>query len=199
MPPQDECVFLARGKRGIVYLDKARGTVLKKPHPASAARHALENEAHFLQEVNKVRIGPRFINFSAKGLEMEYVEGLTLPRFLQQADRQQTTAILRLILLQLRMLDKLGINKFELTRPTKHIIIRKDRPVLIDFERCRKTLKPKNITQFIQFLARRQTLALLQSKGMDPDPAHLLRMANTYKKSGLDKDFKTLLDYISAW
>ena len=45
--------------------------------------------------------------------------------------------------------------------PLKHIIIdAKNMPVLIDFERCYETEKPHNVTQFVDFIGKRQKLLL---------------------------------------
>ena len=37
-------------------------------------------------------------------------------------------------------------------RVTKNVIVSKNKPVLIDFERCKRVLVPKNVTQFFHFL-----------------------------------------------
>jgi len=62
-------------------------------------------------------------------------------------NKEQTKEILR----QCFILDKLKLNKMEMHHPLKHIIINK-KINLIDFERTYKTEKPKNVTQFLQFL-----------------------------------------------
>ena len=50
-------------------------------------------------------------------------------------------------------MDGVGVNKEEMTRPWKHIIVTPaGEAILIDFERCRETRLPKNVTQFCQFL-----------------------------------------------
>jgi len=55
------------------------------------------------------------------------------------------------ILKQCKTLDELKINKEEMHKPLKNIIIKNNKPILIDFERCHYTLRPKNLNQFKQF------------------------------------------------
>jgi predicted Ser/Thr protein kinase len=43
------------------------------------------------------------------------------------------------------------VNKEEMHRPLKHIIVGKDAR-FIDFERCSKTKNPKNVTQFCNYI-----------------------------------------------
>jgi len=53
------------------------------------------------------------------------------------------------IVYNLFIMDKLKINKEEMSHPQKHIIIDKNNNLtLIDFERAHYTIKPSNVTQF---------------------------------------------------
>ena len=72
--------------------------------------------------------------------------------------------------------------------PVKHIIIGKNRkPVLIDFERCRKTEKPKNVTQFCQFLIGNLVRELLSKKGIAIDKNKITGFARNYRKTNAVK------------
>ena len=63
--------------------------------------------------------------------------------------------ILKAIMEQCKIMDNLRINKKEMHKPLKNIIItKKEKPVLLDFERCCFTNRPKNANQFKQFLKR---------------------------------------------
>jgi|GEM_PF-417037 putative serine/threonine protein kinase len=50
------------------------------------------------------------------------------------------------------LLDTFSIQKEEMHRPDKHIIVRGDRVVFIDFERSHFTKKPSNLCQFASYL-----------------------------------------------
>lgn len=151
--------FLARGKRGEVFLTQYKGktVVVKQVRPTSQALSTLENEAGWLQRVNIESIGPKFFKLEDGKLFMEYIRGAPIGEYLEQ--HAFTKELAQEILNQCRVLDKLHVNKFEMHHPTKHILIKAGKPsrktvVMIDFERCRWTEKPKNITQFVQFLQR---------------------------------------------
>ena len=72
-------------------------------------------------------------------------------------------------------------------KPLKHIIIGK-KVVLLDFERCYKSNKPKNVTQFCQFLLRRK---LIKVKEND-----FIELLKGYKKNLDNKSFNKILRLI---
>lgn len=145
--------YLAKGKRSLVYKDAKKNEVVKVKHPDSKANCRLEIEAEFLKLLNKHGIGPRFTSFKEGKLRMEYIEGQRIGEFLENATDKQAKRVLANVLKQAKKMDDLGINKFEMTRPTKHIIVKKNlQPVMIDFERCKFTHRPKNVNQFKEFL-----------------------------------------------
>ncbi|RMF54400.1 hypothetical protein D6745_05420, partial [Candidatus Woesearchaeota archaeon] len=65
----------------------------------------------------------------------------------------------------------------------KHIIVEKGKPVMIDFERCHYTKKPKNVTQFCQFLISEQVEKILNRKGLGFDKEKMKRLAQEYKRT----------------
>src|SRR3989344_9324321 len=77
----------------------------------------------------------------------EFVEGKRIGECLDKK-------IAKKVLKQCRILDKLKINKKELVNPYKHILVNKNKVVMIDFERCHKVKKGKNVTQFCEYLMR---------------------------------------------
>ena len=176
--------YLAKGKRGIVYLDKRKGKkVVVKMQRQDITIHTLENEAHWLKILNKHNIGPKIIDFSNGKLTMEYVEGKPLQEWYKKASKDEKKKVIKSVLSQCRTMDILQVNKLEMHNPVKHILIRKAKPVMIDFERCKKTPTPKNVTQFCQFL-------LKLGMPMDLELENLLKI---YKKSQDDASFKKII------
>ena len=78
-------------------------------------------------------------------------------------------------------LDKLMVDKEEMHHPFKHVIITKGKPLLVDFERCHKTLKPKNVTQFCQCI--NSMSKLLINKKIKVDKEKIIKLAKQYKKN----------------
>jgi len=154
--------FLARGKRSEVYLDNNK--VIKVTNEYSAS-----NEAFWLAELNKYHIGPKFYAKEGNKVIMEYIKGERIIGYLAKSNKSKCEKILKECFKQCRILDKLKVNKKELTNPYKHIIIRKDKPVFIDFERCKIAERVKNTNQFRQFLNSFKIKKLLEEKGIELD------------------------------
>ena len=177
--------YLSKGKRGIVYLTKENGrlVVVKKERPGSRAIMTLNNEASWLKILNKHKIGPRFIRFN-DGLVMEYIKGELFVDWYKKHDKNEVKNAVRDIFLQCRIMDKIGVNKLEMNYPVKHIIMRKNEPVMIDFERCKRTLRPKNVTQLCQFLL---------SIGFKVDKDILKGLSQKYKRDYDEDTFNLIL------
>jgi putative serine/threonine protein kinase len=179
--------YLAKGKRGIVYtgiLNKQKVSI-KTKHPDSRAKDRIKNEIQFLKILNKHKIGPILLKGGKNYLVYKYIEGTLLPEYLKkEKSKEKKKKIITNILKQARILDKLKINKLEFTRPLKHIFIKYPKITMIDFERSYYTEKPKNVTQFCQFL--------IGSKLMKNN----LKILKSYKKNQTEKNFKEILKLI---
>jgi len=146
--------YFARGKRGIVYTGKMgkKKIAIKTKRPESEAVGRIQNEKDMIQRVNKKGIGPKFRLFIAPNiLVYEFVEGEFLKDFTGRAKKQEIKKVLKKVLDQCYTLDKMGINKEEMHRPLKHVIVGKQ-IVMIDFERARRVERLQNVTQFCQYI-----------------------------------------------
>ena len=187
--------FLDRGKRGLTYIGLYHGEqVLVKEHNPASDANTIANEAMMLQRLNKVGVGPRFIAYQDNQLVREFVDGVRIEEFIEQGEAAAIKAVLREVFLQCERMDIAGINKFEMTHPYKHILITRDqRVVMIDFERCRFSQKPKNVTQVCQYVARLQPL--LASKGVMFDTELVKRLGQEYKQEEYSEQrFEELLE-----
>ncbi|MBS3135799.1 hypothetical protein J4401_02460 [Candidatus Woesearchaeota archaeon] len=175
--------LLAKGKRGIAYLAEynKEKIVIKEKNPKSET-HRIDIEAQFLPKLNKKGIGPKFIFFENSSLGMEYVEGELLEKHILHAERGEIMRILAEIVKQLYDMDMMGIGKEEMQNPYKHIIIRNGKPVMIDFERCHHTQKPKNITQFLQYISNGRMQRILMARGIILEKEKLILLSKEYKE-----------------
>ncbi|MEW5896248.1 MAG: methyltransferase [Nanoarchaeota archaeon] len=95
------------------------------------------------------------------------------------------------VLKQCFTLDLLKVNKEEMHHPYKHVLInKKNIPVLIDFERCHKTSRPQNVTQFVEFICRREQE--LKKKNILIAVSRLRAAAKKYKNKINEKNFKQI-------
>ena len=174
--------YFARGKRGMVFTGKYCGVkvAIKVKRPSSEAIGRIANEARWLKVLNKHKIGPKFITASKLYLIYRFVTGEYLEGWLPKANGSKARKVLSLILHQAFLLDKLGINKEEMHRPLRNVVVKGASPVLIDFERTHKAKKPKNVTQFCHFLMGRRKL--LKQKGIIINKDKLVKLARAYKQ-----------------
>jgi predicted Ser/Thr protein kinase len=188
-----EKTYLAKGKRGIVYTAIYRGktVLLKEKNPASAV-DTIEHEAQMLQIANTKGIGPTFISYNGT-LMREFVDGPEIMDWMENATRKQILAALCKVLVQCRALDELGINKLEMTHPQKHILMHENMPVMIDFDRSRKTLTPKNVTQVCQWITGTRMQEALGKKKIHLDKALIIESAREYKKEYNKSSFEKIL------
>jgi putative serine/threonine protein kinase len=190
---------IGKGKRGIVYLleEKGKKYAIKKVNPKSESIAILEKEALFLRKLNKIGIGPRLYSFHGHELKMEFIDGVRILDFFidKKTSKKEAVEMIVNVLKQCYAMDTLGINKLEMTNPYKHIIIRDTRPIMIDFERARFSEKPKNVTQFLQFLSSEKVVELLKKKDVHIDRTKNQEAAKNYKLAKNIKPILSLFQY----
>jgi len=196
----------AKGKRGLVFLTKHRGrpAILKKKNP-KATVNTIKHEADILKYLNTFDIGPKFYEYKRGALIREFIDGEEFADYLERVSKKEIIRVLTEIFYQCRELDLLGINKQELTRPYKHIIIskktktRKRGEVLqIDFERCRQTDKPKNVTQFVQCVSRGKLQSTFKKKKITINASKLQELTKKYKNELELKYFNQIIKAIGG-
>ena len=176
--------YFSKGKRGLLYIGdyNNKKVAIKIKNPKSKAISRIENETNFLKLLNKKKIGPKLLFFDKDFIILEYIKGILIIDYLKKFNKKNILKIIKKIMEQLYLMDKLKINKEEMSHPQKHILIDKNKPVLIDFERCRKTIKPSNITQFCDFLTSNNVSKILKDKKIKINKNKMIGLAKKYKK-----------------
>ena len=167
--------YFAKGKRSKVYLGEFRGKKIVVKVGSRA-----KDQAKWLKLLNKYKIGPKFLLLEEDRLFCNFIDGVRIKDYLNKKNDKR---VIKEVLKQCRVLDKLKIDKRELTNPYKHIIVNK-KVVMIDFERCHYVKKAKNVTQFCEFLRRGKYLEI------DVD------VLKKYKKNQSEKNFKEIMKKI---
>jgi len=207
--------LFSRGKRGMIikgeYNKKHVGVKVKKD--SSTALGTIKNEAKFLKILNKKNIGPKLIKNDKDYLMYEFQEGIFIEEFLETKSKKDIIILLKKVFEQMYQLDSMGINKFEMHRPLKHIIIKNNKPVLLDtkkseisriskttlsvvlldFERCRYTEDPKNVSQFCDFLIGKKINKKLSDKNIKINKKKIIYAAKEYKNKPNKKNFKKII------
>lgn len=185
--------FFAKGKRSDVYKTRLKNKICILKEEKKPVRNRIKNEAKWLKILNKKKIGPKLLKHKDNQIIMEFINGKRIINWLEENNKTQIIKVLKNILQQCRTLDKLKVNKKEFQNPYKHIIIDK-KPVIIDFERCKQTEKPKNVTQFCQFITSKKIKQILEKK--DIKIKKLTSLLREYKNHQTDRNFKRILEKI---
>lgn len=203
-----EVHYFAEGKRGIVYTaqfdknlvitkqipvkSKAITVAVKVKKKESKAADAIASEVLWLKTLNERAIGPRMLFSGEDYVAYEFAEGEYIEEWLPKASKEDLQKVLQVVFQQCYVMDKLQVNKEEMHHPLKHIIVdKKGNATLIDFERCYKTEKPHNVTQFADFVGKHQLL--LAKKGFTFTLKELREAAGKYKEKYDAKEFERIL------
>jgi len=194
LPVTNAKVF-SHGKRGIIIkgLYKNKKVAVKIKKPESTATGTIEIESKFLKILNKENIGPTLIEYDKDYLMYYFVEGVFIEDYIKDNIKKDILIMIKDVFDQMYKMDKLGINKFEMHHPVKHIIIDK-KPVLLDFERARYTEKPKNVTQFCDYIF--GIKELLHRKKIEVDKDSMIELAKKYKDKPTLTKYKNILKLI---
>lgn len=181
--------FLAKGKRGKVYLEKGIATKLSQPF-------RVKNEVDWLKKLNKHKIGPKLVSYNEDSFSYKFVKGIEIIPWIETSNKKDILNVLKNIIKQCEILDSLKVNKKEMNHPYKHILIEKNKPVMIDFERCKITENPKNVNQFFQFLINSRMGSLLKEKEIFLQKNEIQELLKEYKKTRSKKELNRILNLL---
>jgi len=214
--------YFSKGKRGFIFTGnyKNKKIAIKIKNPESKAILRINNEINFLKILNKKNIGPKLLFYDKDYLIYEFVNGNNILKFLENTTKNNSIneknkdnktnkklnngknkkillKIIKKMMNQMFVMDKLKINKEEMSHPQKHIIINKNKiPVLLDFERARYTIKPSNVTQFSDFLISKHVSTILKNNKIKINKNKLINLAKIYKKQQNRENFDNMIKVI---
>lgn len=194
--------FLARGHRGVVYVGRKRGQMgsmvaikrSRNPNPNK------ENEATWLARCNEFGVGPRLLRTCLNdAFAMEYVDGQLIGEFLEHTDDcSLARSVVANLLEQCRRLDRAGIEKSEMLRLNRHVIVSRSSNAIsvfctmLDFERCSFSPRPRNVTQLCQYLSSSWVAIQLARLNINVDVMRLRHSAALYKKDPGEKTLRAV-------
>ena len=186
--------YLTKGKRGLIFTGecKNRKVAIKAENPRSGAIERISNEANFLKKLNKKGIGPKLLIHEKEFLAYEFAEGVLFMDFIGKNSKKAILKMIKDIFDQMHKMDKMSINKEEMSHPQKHIIIGK-KPVLLDFEKCHYVKSPGNVTQFCDFIMSKSVSAILEEKEININKEKLISLAKGYRKNPDKKSLESIV------
>ncbi len=183
-----------KGNRGVLYKGsyKGRAVVVKAKRKESKAVATIENEINWLKTLNAKGMGPKLVVTVDEWFAYNFVGGKFILDFISSCnEKSRIRKAIANMLLQCRELDKLKVNKEEMSRPHKHALVDDSGKItMLDFERCRRTMKPKNVTQLCQFITGARANHLLRQKGITIEREKVLAAAKEYKNNQNAESFK---------
>jgi release factor glutamine methyltransferase len=186
----------AKGHRGIVWKAKLKNkaVAVKTKLPGSEAVGNIEREAEWLKLLNKKGIGPKLLFEGKDYFAYQFIEGIFIRDFIKKADKKRIKKVLKDVFSQCFILDQLKINKEEMHHPIKHVIVNK-KTVLLDFERANKSLSPRNVTQFCQYVINQANE--LNRKGFKIDREKLIKLAKSYKENPINTQLNNIIKAVN--
>ena len=202
-----DLLYHAKGSRGLVYKGKwdvnstqkkflasqnVQDVAIKIQRESSTAPGTLALEARNLRLVNKKGLGPRLYYMHKDFLIMEFVGGIPLDDFVKEkgVDSVEAKDALRTLLQQAYLLDTMRLQKEEMHRPYDNVLVydanASVKLTLLDFERCRNTDSPSNVTQVVSFLMK---LGVLERENG-------IALAETYKKTYSKGSFNAIFSVL---
>jgi len=191
--------ILGKGYSSIVLKAHIKtGRSVIKIRRCDSRRQDLTHKARILKEANKIGIGPELIDVKDDFILMKLIEGLRLPEWLSGKGDDQKPRIkhvLKMIIEDCWKLDQAGIDHGELSRASKHIIVKNDdKPVIIDFESASMTRRTANVTSIIQYLFFGSHVAkILEDMLPEVNKDDVLKKIRSYKKMQTKDNFESLL------
>jgi len=185
--------YLAKGHRGLLFTGAYKNlkVAIKTKNPQSKAFGRIENEAKWLKRLNKYSIGPKLLDVEDGYFIYQYIDGDFIVDYFKKSNKNNIKKIIKKTFNQMHVLDKLKIDKEEMHHPLKHVIISKNKPYLIDFERAHYAQNPKNVTQFCQFLI--NLTKMLKNKGITINKNKTIQLAKVYKNRQNKTNFNNII------
>jgi len=188
-------IILKALKDGKPYALKVRRMDSGKPN--------MRHEAELTRAANKVGVGPTLYASTENMLLMELVEGANFTEWLlrlneSEKGRLTLSTLIRRLLEHCRRLDEAGIDHGELSRASKHIIVRGNLdPCILDFEKASLKRRVANVTSIVQFLFIKGKLAEKVQRILgEKDRSLLIGYLKRYKESLSGEDFREMLSFL---
>ena len=190
--------FYAEGRRGII--KRYDRFAVKEERKETDAENVIANEATFTYLLSEKSYVPDFYYYDdeEKYLIREFIDGVSFKSVLEEKNEGKDIKKVILRLLDIcRDLDKEGVDKGELQRPLKDVIL-VDQPYLIDFERCSHSRNPSNVTQFVQFIISDRHKDVFESINIPLVFDEGVRLCKKYKRTYEERWFQKIKERVEG-
>ncbi len=194
--------ILGKGYVGVVVLAK-KGTreIAIKIRRLDSQRKEMKREAKLLEMVNSVNVGPKLYDVSKNFVVMEYLEGEKIGDWIKNLNGKGSVKRLKLVIKSVLedcyQLDQIGFDHGELSSISKHVIVGKTKPTLIDFESSSTKRRVSNVTSITQAIFIGSGIAkMIQRFYKVPSKEEIIEILRAYKQDQSRKRFEELLSVL---
>jgi len=169
----DRLSVLGKGVVGIVVIGvRGNRRVAVKIRRVDARRPSLIHEAELLMAANSLKVGPECLGGTADVLAMEFIEGLSLPLWLEsltgRGRRARVRSVVKPLLEECFRMDAYGLDHGELSRAHKNVIVSDYGARILDFESASLVRRPSNFTSLTQYFFLGGSIAKKIAKVLGP-------------------------------
>jgi len=150
---------ISKGFSSMIYKAKnSKGKIVavKIEHDKSPRDNMCLKEYEILKKANSLGIGPKVIAIDEDNhaIVMEYIDGITFNNWLldESPSKKELSLLVDNLLEQAKRLDGGGISHGQLAGKGKNILVRNNKPIIIDFEKASLNRKCNNYNQLQGFL-----------------------------------------------
>lgn len=153
-------VFLVQKQKGKNRKQRKKNNkfALKIEKEKSPRERMVEKEVANLKLANSLGIGPKLIDwdFDKRIILMEYIKGKTFNEWLFEKNRKkkELCKFLDKLFAQAQKMDDIGLDHGQLAGKGANILVYRNLPVIIDFEKASQHRKCHNVTQLKAMLYR---------------------------------------------
>lgn len=194
--------ILGKGYVGVVVLAKKETReIAVKIRRLDSQRKEMKREAKLLETVNSVNVGPKLYGVSRNFVVMEYLEGEKIGDWVKNLNGKGSVKRLKLVIKSVLedcyRLDKIGFDHGELSSISKHVIVGKTKPTLIDFESSSTKRRVSNVTSITQAIFIGSGIAkMIQRFYRVPSKEEIIEVLRAYKQDQSRKHFEELLSVL---
>jgi len=194
--------ILGKGYVGIVVLARIQNKLVAvKIRRTDTSRTNMTKEAKFLKIANKTGVGPLWITKSKNFLIMEYLDGKKIGKWVNELkskrDAKLLKSIMQKILEDCYSLDVIGLDHGELSSISKHVIIKKSKTTIIDFESASTQRRVSNVTSATQAICIGSGISKAVRKIYRlPSKNKIIKVLRSYKQEQNRQNFEKILEVL---
>ncbi|PIN98510.1 MAG: hypothetical protein COT90_03990 [Candidatus Diapherotrites archaeon CG10_big_fil_rev_8_21_14_0_10_31_34] len=152
---------IAKGFSSEVFLVKKgkKEFALKIEKLKSRREEMAEREVENLRKANEIGVGPKLYAFDLEKriILMEFIKGKTFSKWLfglkkNKENKKKLEKFISELFLQAEKMDKLGLDHGQLAGRGVNILVKRNKPVIIDFEKASQKRRCHNKTVLESFL-----------------------------------------------